>query len=66
MPLNFDHLRPAKETRPTRAQERLYRQWRAYLKDSRLTVDEQHNRAAEYAGQNKKVPTEMEWPEIRR
>ncbi len=58
MPLSFDHLRPEHETKPTKAQERLYRQWRAYLKDSRLTVDEQHTRAAEFAGQNRKVPKE--------
>lgn len=54
--IDFSHLRPAKEVYPTRMQEKLYRSWRKYLADSRLTLDEQHKRASLYAGRNEKVP----------
>ena len=53
---NFDHLRK-REITPTKRQEKLYRGWRKYLRDSRLTTEEQHIRAAAFASRNEKVPT---------
>lgn len=50
----YEHLRH--RTRPTKKQERLYKQWRAYLKDSRLSEDEQHARAAAFADRNREAP----------
>jgi hypothetical protein len=50
----YDHLRDKPPI--TAKQERLYRRWRAYLRDSKLTEPEQHRRAAHYADINHPIP----------
>ena len=50
----YAHLR--NEKKPTRQQEKLYRKWREYLRDSRLNEAEQHRRASAFADQLKQVP----------
>jgi phage regulator Rha-like protein len=52
----YEHLRH--RSLPTRKQEKLYKTWRAYLKDSRLTEAEQHSRASSFADQNREVPND--------
>ena len=54
--INFSSLRPARE--PTRKERALYQRWIAYLKDSRLSEDEIHRRAADFTAKKKQVPTE--------
>lgn len=54
MKVDFSAIAPTRA--PTRREASLYRAWRAYLRDSRLTPDEQHRRAAHFAEQGKKVP----------
>lgn len=41
---------------PTKKQAAAYRRWRNYLYDSRLTVGEQHSRAATFALEGRIVP----------
>jgi hypothetical protein len=41
---------------PTKRQASLYRRWREYLYDSKLTPGEQHRRAAAFTLENKPVP----------
>lgn len=53
---NFDSYRPRRELEPTRKESRLYRAWRTYLKNSKLTSEEQHSRAATAATQGRAVP----------
>ena len=42
--------------KPSKKQITLYHKWRTYLKDSKLSIDEQHKRAADFAGCNRTVP----------
>ena len=52
----YDHLRGKPPV--TAKQEKAYRRWRAYLRDSKLTEPEQHRRAAYYADINHPFPEE--------
>jgi hypothetical protein len=52
--IDFSSLRPKRQ--PTRRERGLYQRWVAYLKDSRLTEDEIHSRAAAFTEQGKPVP----------
>jgi len=44
---NYEHLRDKPAV--TKRQEKLYRAWRAYLRDGKLTEPEQHRRASYFA-----------------
>lgn len=48
--LDFNHLRVKRQ--PTKVQEKLYRKWVKYLKNSRLSEDQIHERASHYASLN--------------
>jgi hypothetical protein len=52
--IDWSDLSPARK--PTAREVGLYRRWRVYLKDSKLTVEEQHKRACEFAERKRKVP----------
>lgn len=53
---NVDFSSMRRRRAPTRRERGLYRQWVRYLRNSRLTEDEIHSRAASYAGQHQQVP----------
>jgi len=50
--IDFSDMAP-KKRKPTRKERALYKRWRKYLSDSRLSIDEQHRRAATYTAQKK-------------
>lgn len=50
--VDFSDFAP-RSRKPTKKQTALYKKWRRYLADSRLTVEEQHRRAAQFASQGK-------------
>lgn len=52
--IDFDNLRPKRA--PTRKEKALYFKWVKYLKNSRLSEDEIHQRAASAVINNRKVP----------
>jgi len=53
----YEHMRNKPPV--TRAQEKLYRNWRAYLRNSKLTEPEQHRRASQYADMSRPVPKDQ-------
>lgn len=53
----IDWSEMAPRRKPTRKEKGLYQQWRRYLSDSRLTLEEQHERAAKFAERGDRVPT---------
>lgn len=50
--IDFSDMAP-KKRKPTRKERARYKRWRKYLSDSKLTIDEQHRRAATYTAQKK-------------
>lgn len=50
--IDFSDMAP-KKRKPTRKERARYRRWRKYLKDSRLSTQEQHSRAAQFTAQRK-------------
>jgi len=54
--VDFSTLRKVRQ--PTRRERGLYQQWVRYLKDSRLSDDEIHARAAQAAEQHRQVPND--------
>ena len=55
MNIDWSDLKP-KTRKPTKRERALYNKWRKYLSDSKLSIDEQHIRAAAFASNNRKVP----------
>lgn len=49
--IDFSSLRPVRK--PTRKERGRYQRWVKYLSDSRLSEDEIHNRAAQFAAQGR-------------
>lgn len=54
--VDFSTLRKVRQ--PTRKERGLYQQWVRYLKDSSLSDDEIHARAAQAAEQHRQVPND--------
>jgi hypothetical protein len=54
--IDWSDMRPKKK--PTRRQRGRYQRWVRYLKDSRLSRDEVHSRAASYAEKGKEPPND--------
>jgi len=54
--VDFSSLR--RQRQPTRRERGLYQGWVRYLRDSRLTADEIHARAAQAAEQHRQVPND--------
>ena len=52
--VDFSALRTQRQ--PTRKERGLYQQWVRYLKNSRLSEDEIHSRASQFAEQHRQVP----------
>ncbi len=50
--IDFSDMAP-KKRKPTRKERALYKRWRKYLCNSKLTIDEQHRRAAAFTSQRK-------------
>lgn len=50
--INWSKVAPKRQ--PTKAEAKLYRAWRAYLADSRLTDAEQHRRAINFTEQGRR------------
>lgn len=54
----FDWTDVVRKPRPKAKQVALYRRWRNYLKDSKLTVEEQISRAISFAEAGRTVPND--------
>lgn len=55
---NIDFSSMRRRRQPTRRERALYQKWVRYLKNSRLTDDEVHRRAASFTEQHMQVPTD--------
>lgn len=55
---NVDFSSMRRQRQPTRRERGLYQKWVRYLKNSRLTEDEIHRRAASFAEQHMQVPND--------
>jgi hypothetical protein len=53
MAVDWSSFEPNKRL-PNKREKKLYVQWRAYLKDSKLSIEEQHRRACSFAEQGRK------------
>lgn len=54
--IDWSVMQPKRQ--PTRRERGLYQRWVAYLKDSRLSNDEIHRRAASFTERKMKVPND--------